>query len=59
EYAEQIYGYTKECLNSLPEEIDHSELLAEVELTALPHGFGCEFRVWQEDKLLCKKIYTT
>ena len=55
EYAEQFYGYTKECLNSLPEEIDHSELLAEVELTALPHGFGCEFRVWRRISFFVKR----
>jgi hypothetical protein len=52
EYAEQFYGYTKDCANSLPEDIDPTGLLAEVELLADLQGFGCGFRLYHQDELI-------
>jgi hypothetical protein len=57
EYAEQFYGYTKECLDSIPEDIDPGALLVEFQLLTAPQGFGCEFRLFKESELLAKKSF--
>ncbi|NLM22392.1 MAG: histidine kinase [Peptococcaceae bacterium] len=59
EYAERFYGYTKECLALIPEEIDPGALLVEIRLLTAPQGFGCEFRLLKEGKILDKKSFYT
>jgi hypothetical protein len=53
EYAQQFYGYTKECLSLVAEaEEGHlDEMLAEIHLNSLPDGFVCEFKLYSQGKI--------
>ena len=57
EYAEPFYGYTKECSDSLPEEIDPEDLLAEVHLLSTFQGFSCEFRLLQHGEIYFQGVF--
>lgn len=55
EYGERFYGYTKACLEEVPFEADPEELTAEIVLQTSSGGFACEFSLYDEKKLRCKR----
>jgi len=59
EYAEQFYGYTKDCSSSIPQEMDPENLSAEVELLTVAQGFGCEFRLLNRGNLSFQSNFST
>lgn len=59
EYAQQFYGYTKECSEHIPEGIDPEDLLVEIKLDFAPNGFACEFRLLNQGELYLHKNFAT
>lgn len=54
EYASLFHGYTKECVNKLPQEEEPEDLFAVIQLRDIPQGFGCEFEVLLRGESLFK-----
>lgn len=57
EYALQFYGYTKDCLNLIPDDEDPEDLTAEVFLRTIPQGFTCDFRVLKQGELFKQHVF--
>ncbi|MGI5901549.1 MAG: Spo0B domain-containing protein [Desulfitobacteriia bacterium] len=57
EYGERFLGYTKDCLNCLPGEVDPEQLRARVRLITLEEGFGCQFRLFYGEDLRVEKDF--
>jgi len=57
EYAEQFYGYTKDCTGSVPRDTDPEQLFAEIQILTDDHGFGCDFRLLRNDELIYRSKY--
>lgn len=57
EYALPFNGYTKECLDLIPNDEDPEDLTADVELRSVAQGFLCEFRVLKNGGLLINQIF--
>ncbi len=58
EYAEQLYGYTKECSALIPLDQDPDKLLAEIEFHRHGESFQCLFVLYNEEQRYADKIYT-
>jgi hypothetical protein len=56
EYAEALYGYTKECLEISSRAKHLKELDAEVVLYDEPGGLSCQFFLLDEDNVLFEKM---
>lgn len=59
EYAQQFYGYTKECSSIIPQEEDPENLLAEIGLQPVPDGFVCNFKLLKQGNLYIQKDFST
>ena len=59
EYAEQFYGYTKECSAEIRLDEDPENMLADIELHTVEGGFQCIFALYDKDEELIHKVFTT
>jgi hypothetical protein len=57
EYAQQFYGYTKECLSLVAEEGHSDEMLAEIHLNSLSDGFACEFKLYNQGEIYLRNNF--
>ncbi|HHV65138.1 MAG TPA: histidine kinase [Peptococcaceae bacterium] len=59
EYAEEFYGYTRECADSIPAHEKPENLLAKITLKTLPAGFECNYQLVKMEEILLEKIFST
>lgn len=59
EYAQQFYGYTKECLRTIPHEKDPDDLLAEIVLNPAQKGFTCKFVLLDNGEQYLQREFST
>lgn len=58
EYAQQFYGYTKECSSFIPIDEDPDKLLAKISLHTYGESFQCEFELYNEEQICVHKVFT-
>lgn len=58
EYALQFYGYTKECVELIPEDENPEDLKAEIFLTAVSDGFNCVFRILKQGETFLARDFS-
>ncbi|RNC29930.1 MAG: hypothetical protein AWM53_00150 [Candidatus Dichloromethanomonas elyunquensis] len=52
-----FYGYTKECLDLIPEDEDPGNLWVRIRLFPLPRGFGSEFKLLNQGQICLEKNF--
>ena len=57
EYADSFYGYTMECVESIPQELDFLDSLAEIVLSSTEQGFSFEFKLYREQEQIKQKSF--
>lgn len=58
EYAQQFYGYTRDCLKMIPKDENPDDFQADIYLHAVPGGFGCEFKLLKQEELFQQKDFS-
>ena len=58
EYAQQFYGYTKECSSLIPIDEDPDNLLVKIELHTYGESFQCGFVLYNEEEICVHKVFT-
>lgn len=58
EYAQQFYGYTKECCSLIPIDEDPDKLLVKIKLRTYGESFQCEFVLYNKEEICVYKVFT-
>ncbi len=58
EYAQQFYGYTKECSSLIPINEDPDKLLVKIELRTYDESFQCGFVLFKGEEVCAHKVFT-
>lgn len=58
EYAQQFYGYTKECSSLIPIDEDPDNLLVKIEVNTYGESFQCEFKLYNRKEICVYKVFT-
>jgi hypothetical protein len=59
EYAQEFYGYTKDCLDLIPQDENPDELTAEIYLQTVPQGFSSAFKLRNQENVHVEKVFAT
>jgi len=56
EYADRLYGYTKEWVANIPAVHDLEDLSAEIALNATEKGFTLEYKLYRQQELISQDL---